>query len=249
MIYVEPVKTKSPKDMIPAFNAIFERVKIKPWSILTDKGWEFEAKSMQKYWEEMDILKYTSENPILHATMAERAIRTLKERTTKWMSEHSTKRWIDNIQEIASAINHTIHTTTKMRPVDVNYENGKELYENLYETSRLKNKSVFKIGDTVRIESYKGKFAKGKSNFTDEIFVIDKILDRRSPVVYRLKDSEGEEIKGLFYNNDLCKASPETTWRVEILKTRTKRGIKEFYVHWIGYNDKKNSWIPETDLV
>jgi predicted HAD superfamily phosphohydrolase len=126
---------------------------------------------MKKYWEEMDILKYTSENPILHATMAERSIRTLKERTTKWMTEHSTKRWIDNIQEITSAINHTVHTTTKMRPVDVNYENGKELYQHLYETSGIKNKAIFKIGDTVRFESYKGKFAKGKSNFTDSSLI------------------------------------------------------------------------------
>jgi hypothetical protein len=248
MLYAEPVKTKSPKHVISSFDKIFERANVRPWHLLTDKGLEFNAKECMRYWEKMDIHKYTSENPILHATMAERSIRTIKERLFKYMSEKGTTKWIDVIQDIISAINNSIHTTTGMRPIDVNYKNASDLYEKLY-TETQKSKAKFKVGDTVRIEKHKGAFDKGLSKFTDEIFTVAKVLSNHNPVVYRLKDDEGEEIKGIFYSNDLCRASPETSWRIEILKKRVRNGIKEVFVHWIGYRDHYNSWIAESDIV
>lgn len=250
MLYVEPVKTKSSTDMIPAFDKIFERSKIKPWHLLTDKGTEFNSKAMMKYWNDLDIIKYTSENPILHATQVERAIRTIKDRLTKFMSQKGTTRWIDAIQEIVNAINNTVHTTTQMKPVDVNYKNASELYEKLYTYDKINiKKPRFKVGDTVRIEKHKLTFSKGLAKFTDEIFTIIKVQTTKYPTIYRIKDDNGEEIKGIFYENDLCRASRETTWRVEILKKRTRKGIKEVYVRWIGYREKYNSWIAENNLV
>jgi len=250
MLYVEPVKTKTSIDIIPAFDKIFERAKIRPWHILTDKGNEFNSKAMMKYWNEQDIIKYTSENPILHATQVERAIRTIKERLTKFLSQNGTTRWVDSIQEIVNAINNTIHTTTGMKPIEVNYKNASELYKKLYSNDKVKNKKPkFKVGDTVRIEKHKLTFSKGLAKFTDEIFTIAKVQTTKYPIIYRIKDDNNEEIKGIFYENDLCRASSETTWRVEVLKRRVRKGIKEIFVRWIGYRDKYNSWIPEENLV
>ena len=57
-------------------------------------------------------------------------------------------------------------------------------------------KPKFKIGDKVRISKYKRKvFDKGYTpNWTEEIFVIDKIIPTK-PVTYSIVDLMGESIK------------------------------------------------------
>lgn len=252
MIYVEPVKTKSPKHMITSFDKIFERTNLVPWRIATDKGTEFVSRPMREYWKRRDIQNITPENPILHATMAERAIRTIKDRLYKMISETNNTRWVDRIQKLVSAINRSINKTTGMRPVDVNYNNAKELYDRLYRNylhNRVDKKTKFKVGDTVRIEKHKAMFTKGDTKFTDEIFRIDKVNTKRIPIVYRLKDLKGEPISGIFYQNELCRVSEDTSWRIEILDERLRKGHKEYFVHWIGYPRDQDSWIAATDIV
>ena len=59
-------------------------------------------------------------------------------------------------------------------------------------------KPKFAIGDKVRTSKYKRKiFDKGYTpNWTEEIFVIDKVLLTK-PVTYSIVDLTGEEIKGI----------------------------------------------------
>ena len=66
-----------------------------------------------------------------------------------------------------------------------------------------KEGKIFKVGDKVRISAYKGIFTKGyKANWTNEIFVIDKVLDTK-PITYKIKDLKGEDITGCFYSQEL----------------------------------------------
>lgn len=60
-------------------------------------------------------------------------------------------------------------------------------------------KPKFAVGDKVRISKYKRKvFEKGYTpNWTEEIFVIDKVLPTK-PVTYSIVDLMGKEIKGSF---------------------------------------------------
>ena len=61
----------------------------------------------------------------------------------------------------------------------------------------------YKIGDKVRISKYKYIFTKGyEANFTKEIFIIEEIFFG-DPTVYKLKDKDGEEILGKFYEQEL----------------------------------------------
>jgi hypothetical protein len=63
----------------------------------------------------------------------------------------------------------------------------------------------FKIGDQVRISKVKRTFEKGYlPNFSKEIFAISKQIPR-DPPVYKLKDLDGEELKGTFYEKELQK--------------------------------------------
>ena len=65
----------------------------------------------------------------------------------------------------------------------------------------------FKIGDHVRISKYKNIFAKGYApNWSEDLFVVSKITNTL-PWTYVVSDSNGEEITGSFYENELQKTN------------------------------------------
>ena len=85
-----------------------------------------------------------------------------------------------------------------MTPVEASKKkNESAVYYKLYgDMKQLSSKPKFKIGDKVRISKDKRKvFDKGyKRNWTEEIFLVDKIQSR-NPITYRLKDLNNEEIE------------------------------------------------------
>ena len=95
-------------------------------------------------------------------------------------------------------------------------ENEDRVYLNLYGQEMLQTaKPKFKVGDKVRISKYKRKvFDKGYTpNWTEEICVVDKI-QFTNPITYKIKDLNGEEILGTFYDQELSRASQEV-FRIE----------------------------------
>ena len=64
------------------------------------------------------------------------------------------------------------------------------------------------------------------------------------PITYKIRDQNGEEIKGTFYREELQKTE-QNIYRIE--KIIRKRGDKTL-VKWKGYPDEFNSWIPLKDL-
>ncbi|GFS68548.1 uncharacterized transposon-derived protein F54H12.3 [Trichonephila clavipes] len=85
-----------------------------------------------------------------------------------------------------------------MELVSVSRHNRKQILKNLYGGLRNEKPKAprFKIGDIVRINKQKLHFEKGyEQNWRRELFIVFEIV-QRIPIVYRLKDLQGEEIKG-----------------------------------------------------
>ena len=102
----------------------------------------------------------------------------------------------------------------------------------------------FKVSDHVRISEYKYIFAKGYTpNWSEEVFVIKKVKNT-VPWTYVIKDLNGEEIIGTFYQKELQKASKEE-FRIEKV---IKKGDK-IYVKWKEYDNSFNSWSEKKYLV
>ena len=126
-------------------------------------------------------------------------------------TNNSTVYW-DKLDKLVNDYNSTKHSSIKMTPVEASIrKNEKIVRSNLYGNSIKPDKPKFVVGDHVRISKYKRLvFDKGYTpNWTEEIFVIDKVLPTK-PVTYSIVDLTGEEIKGSFYGQELQKAKQQT---------------------------------------
>ncbi|KAL3081574.1 hypothetical protein niasHS_011882 [Heterodera schachtii] len=199
-VFVEPVKTKTSTNMIIAFGRIFKRSKYIPWKVLTDQGKEFTARTVQHFFRAKDVEHFCMlTSPQFHAGMAERANRSIKERLYRYFTERNTYTWIDVVQDIVRAINHSPNSSIGMRPADVNFKNAEALRQKLHNAAEnvVRRQPRYRVGDRVRIEKYKHVFQKGYlPRFTNELFTVAEVHTERSPVVYRLRDDHNEIISG-----------------------------------------------------
>ena len=108
--------------------------------------------------------------------------------------------YYDVLDDLVNEYNNTKHNTIKMKPVDV--KNNKRVYIDEHNEKSAR----YNVGDRVRISKFKNIFAKGYTpNCSREIFIVDKINDT-VPNTYNLKDLNGEEIIGSFYDRELQKS-------------------------------------------
>ena len=173
------------------------------------------------------------------SVVAEEFIGTLKTKICKYMTSVSKNACINKLNDIVNEYNNTYHKAIKMKPVDVNNNTyidfGKEVND---------KDPKLKAGDHVRISKYKNIFAKGYTpNWSEDVFVI-KEVENTVPWAYVIKDLNGEEIIGTFYEKELQKTNQEE-FRIE--KVIKKKGDR-LYVKWKGYDNSFNSWIDKNDL-
>ena len=218
--WVVPLKDKKGISIVNAFQKILKESNRKPNKIWVDKGSEFYNNSFKKWLKDNDIEMYSTNND-RKSVVAERFIKTLKNKTYKYMTSISKNVYIDKLDDIAKKYNNTYHRSIKMKPVDVTDNR----YIGFKKEVNDKNPK-FKVGDHIRISKYKNIFAKGYM-----------------PNV--LNDFNGEEIIGTFYENELQKTNKKK-FRIE--KVRKKKGDK-LYVTWKGYDNAFNSWIDKKDIV
>ena len=121
------------------------------------------------------------------SAVAERFIRTLKNKISKHMTAISKNVYFDVLDDIVKKYNNTVHRTIKIKPVDVT----SDFYAEYNEDSNEKDPK-FKVGDRIRISKYKNIFAKGYTQSQSEE-VICKI-ENTVPWNYVISDLNGEPI-------------------------------------------------------
>ena len=134
------------------------------------------------------------------SVVAERFIKTLKNKIFKHMTAISKNVYVDVLNDIVNKYNNTVHKTINMKPIDVTNDH----YAKYNEEFNLKN-SKFNVGDHVRISKYKDIFTKGYTpNWTREVFIVNKIKNT-VPWTYSISDLNNEKILGSFYEKELQK--------------------------------------------
>lgn len=255
-LWIEPLRDKTSQSVTIAFKTIFERSgNRRPDTIQTDRGGEFMGRHTLNYLHSIDIEHREAANPDIKCSIVERVQRTVKERMWRYFTHQNTKRYINVLQDIVDGYNKSYHTSIKMKPIDVTYANATVAWRNIQSRQKIwkKKKPKYSCSDLVRISRSKGTFEKGyTANFSEEIFKIKKVLKHRTPVVYILEDFNGEEIDSIFYESELSAVSipdENRAWHVnEILRSSGKGSKKKYFVSWVGWPKKFNSWVLASDI-
>ena len=253
--FVRLIRVKTGLEITKAFKDIL--IHRKPSSLRTDKGKEFINDVFQKYLKNETINFFTSNDSRIKCAIVERFNRTLKGRMFKYFTSRGTRKYIDVLQDFVTAYNKSFHRSIKMRPVDVSKNNEIIVFKNLYRhnsiqeiLSKRKIKSDIQSGDKVR-KAYDTKaFDKGfYPNWTDEIFTVEKTIKGDKQIVFRIKDHSGKVIEQRFYPEELQKIT-EKLQRVEkVIKTRKRKGKTQYFVKWLNYPERYNSWVSSIQNV
>ena len=135
------------------------------------------------------------------SVVAERFIRTLKNKIFKHMTAISKNVYFDVLDDIVDKYNNTVHRSIKMKPIDGSSNSYAE-----YNEDSNKKDPKFKVGDHARISKYKNIFAKVYTpNWLEEVFVVRKIKNTVT-WIYVVSDLNGEGITGSFYEKKIAKS-------------------------------------------
>jgi hypothetical protein len=255
----EPLQNKKCSTVANALKVIFKRAG-HPLKFRSDKGREYIGPEVRNLLKENNITQIVTNNEETKCAVVERFLRTIKEKIHRYFTHSGKRKYLHILQDVFNAYNDSHHSAIGRKPNDVNSHNVKEVYKYLYSGegrySKLHVQSAtkpkFKVNDYVKITFSKHRLDKGyHPNWSYELFKIAKVV-HRNPVVYKLLDWEGEELTGVWYEEELQKVNlkDNQAYRIEKIISSTGRGKnKKLLVKWLGYSDKFNSYIAAKDLL
>ena len=185
----------------------------------------------------------------MKAVIVERFNRSLRELIMKEFVKNNDTVWYNILPKLLKIYNNRYHSTIKMKPVDVNKNNGKYIKENVYTYNKTSKNPKFKIGDLVKISlTRRNLFDKpcGDIKWSEELFKIHSI-NRSNVITYEIKDLNDEIIKGIFYEKELQKT--ENTSEVYVIEKIIRKNKNKYLVKWRGYFYDFNSWIDKNNIV
>ena len=249
--WVVPLKTKTGSELVKAFTKIFQQGR-KPDKLQTDAGTEFKNKTFQTFLKQHHLHHFVTYKET-KAQVVERFNRTLKQMMWRLFTTGSSYHYLDKINDMVNGnYNQTFHRSIKMKPSEVTAMNSQQVWRTIYGKQSSSVNYKFKVGDQVKISKHKRVFEKSNlPNWSEETFTVAQRI-ARDPPVYKLKELDGELIKGTFYETELQKViePKDHLFRVEkVLRRRGKGGQAEVLVHWKGWPKKYDSWIPARQLV
>ena len=190
-LWVKPLKSKRGDETAQALRSIFLSMRYQIQSLIFDEGLEYVNKYVENLLDEYNIHSYHIRTR-LKASSAERVNKTIKEKIWKYFTQTGKERWIDVIDDIVDNYNNTYHTTIKMKPNQVTWENRKKVFKTMFPHINDRITCRLKIGDKVRVALRKDIFEKGYTqNWSKDIFAISRVFQKNRVCWYRIKDNKG----------------------------------------------------------
>ena len=243
--YSIPMKTKSSRETAESFEQVLKHNQPKTLQVDRDKA--YLGKPFQDMLKKYEIKMFHT-NTHLKSSIVERWNQTLLNTIYKSFTAKNTRTWYKILPTIVKTYNNTVHSTTKFKPKDINMENYELAWINTHSKTIKLKPAKYKKGDIVRISRYKNVFAKGyDTNFSEELFIIDRV-NKAKPITYMLKDLNGVEIEGQFYEQELAKYNHKGEQEPFIIDSILKEKGNKYFVSWKGYNTDFNSWVLKSDV-
>ena len=251
--WVYPLKSKDCDTTKKCFEDILSKCGKQPEKLQTDRGSEFVCAKFKNFLKSQNIHHYVSYSD-RKCPVVERFNLTIQQILYKILDKNESFRWIDFLDQAMKIYNTRKHTTIKLSPADAekgeNESSVRKVFLKKYRKAGLKPpKPKYKVGDTVRIWKFKRVFDRGyHENFTTQYFKIRKVKTNLPVVRYELEDILGEKIIGSFFENELVPFEGMEFHRIKVIDSKGKGKNKKYLVHYLGWPEKFNEWVPEERL-
>ena len=175
-LWAIPLKNKYSQTITNEFSNILSTSKRKPIKIESDGGTEFYNSIFQNFLKSKNIQhysRYTDKGP----SIAERVIRTLRNLLKKPVFEKGRADWLSELPSVVEKYNNTIHSSTKMTPIQASKKSNQKLVYNNLKDNREVLKPKFNLGQLVRTADIKRVFSKGDStNWSYKLYTITEVI-------------------------------------------------------------------------
>lgn len=171
---VIPMGNKTTATSLKALKKLLKNITYKPNVIMSDNGSEFINKPVKKLFKSRDIEhRLTEVGDHNRQGIVESMIGTLRDKLKLYQDITGTKRYIDELPDIVTNYNETVHSTTKRSPLDI-YTLKKRSKQVIKTTT-----DSFKVNDYVRVLRKKATLDKGRSTYSVTIYqIIEKVKNR-----------------------------------------------------------------------
>ena len=253
---VIPLKSLKSEEVAPAIDAFLTN-SIYPYKyFFSDRGVEFRSKKIKEVFTKHSIKFYSVFNEYTKASIAERILRVLKKKLSRYATEFNGKCYLQNLEKIVMSYNLSIHRTLNKTPLDVfltfNQSNIHDIAIDMYKRQMKQIKPVqspFSLGEHVRISAARKPFQKSYNiQFTEEIFKIAKVNSDHTPLTYYLEDLDGDSVLGSFYHEELVRVVHDNYFDVKILETRKFKGKTHYLVSWNHFPNSAHQWVSSQQL-
>ena len=181
-----------------------------PAGLYTDLGSEFIGAPFAELCAKHGIHQIFLKNSKLKAQIAESHVKILMRKVTRFTAARNTKSFVDHLNEIVAGLNDRYIDSLGCSPNQVTAENAEQVFERKY-SKDLSAAPVEKFhkGDRVRVRlQFQSAFRKKyRQSFSTEIFRVKRVASKPPTLAYVLEDDSGYEVEGLYYAEDLVRAS------------------------------------------
>ena len=247
--WAEPLRDKTGKEVAAALRRVFARGR-QPQRFQTDDGREFDNRVVQHLLN-MENIRFFTVQSQFKAAVCERFNRTLKTKMWRYFTRTGNYHWVNVLSDLLTSYNAAVHRSIGVAPIEVTHENEHALWlrQEREGPQRVGQRDItipFRMVDQVRISVAKGIFDKGYlPNWSEQIYTVSQVLNV-DPKQYKLQDYNNEEIRGSFYTAEMQKVVPPERYAVErVIRQRSVRGRKQYFVKWLGYGNEFNSWTED----
>ena len=241
------MKQNKCETVMKCFIDILNKCGDKPERLNTDRGSELLCKKFSAFLRKNNIHHYLSYS-LRKCPVVERFNLTIQQLLYRMMNQQNTFEWVKLLDSAMKIYLNRTHRTIKMSPLEGEKEENEPIIRRIYfekymKVHKKKQNPKFAVGEKVRIFKERGKFHRGyMEDFTEEVFTVSHV-DTNLPVPrYRLKEYDGKDIVGSFFQNELVHYQPEDFYKIDILDERGRGKKKEVLVSYRGYPSHYNEW-------
>ena len=257
-LQILPLNSLKFKDVKPAFESFFSKSIYNYSYIFTDRGTEFTSNNIQKYFKTLNLHWYSTFSSDTKVSQIERVIKTMKIKITRSISLKKSEKYLPHINDLVNCYNYSNHARLLFRsPFEVHLMSIRSQYfefaKQVYDSYARKLKPVLKrlsLDTVVRLSTPRKVFGRSyHEKTTRELFKIDAINTHHTPITYKLKDLNGDDILGIFYHRELIPVRDSGIYDITIIKQKRFKGETMYLVKYNNYPTSKPEWIPKKNLI